>query len=138
VYCLYNYNSGIPESIISISRPHKPQLPITVYTLSLINNDKFKGPTCDFTSFLTSTNGILCLLLNNTCKLSVKMLSSLAILSLVALSAAQAIQPYSGKDDGLSQHTIYMPNTQGKVPVLVFSSGGCFRDGMFLSDRLLR
>jgi hypothetical protein len=57
------------------------------------------------------------------------MIGSVVVLSIAALSAAQAVQPYSGKDDGLSQHTIYMPKTTGKVPALVFSSGGCFRDG---------
>jgi hypothetical protein len=54
---------------------------------------------------------------------------SLAILSLVAGSASQQINVYSGKADGLSQHTIYTPKTSGKIPVLVWSSGGCIRDG---------
>jgi hypothetical protein len=57
------------------------------------------------------------------------MLSSLTLLSLAALSAAQKV--YSAKDDGLSQHTIYMPDTPGRIPVLVWSSGGCIRDGRF-------
>jgi hypothetical protein len=59
------------------------------------------------------------------------MRSFLAILSLVGLSVSQTIETYSGKDDGLSQHTIYKPNTKEKVPVLVFSSGGCFREGIY-------
>ena len=33
----------------------------------------------------------------------------LAILSFAAFSASQQIDVYSGKADGLSQHTIYMP-----------------------------
>jgi len=54
---------------------------------------------------------------------------SLTLLSFAALSAGQAIEVYSGKSDGLSQHTVYMPKTTGKVPVMVWSSGGCIRDG---------
>jgi len=57
------------------------------------------------------------------------MRGSLAILSFVASAAGQGIEVYSGKADGLSQHTIYMPKTSGKVPVLVWGSGGCMRDG---------
>jgi hypothetical protein len=55
------------------------------------------------------------------------MLGSLAILSLAVLAAGQKV--YSAKEDGLSQHTIFMPDTPGKIPVLVWSSGGCIRDG---------
>jgi len=57
------------------------------------------------------------------------MRGSLAILSFVAFSASQQIDVYSGSADGLSQHTIYMPKTTGKIPALVWGSGGCFRDG---------
>jgi hypothetical protein len=63
------------------------------------------------------------------------MLSSLTVLSLAALSAAQNV--YNAKSDGLSQHTIYMPSTSGKIPVLVWSSGGCMRDGKSWWDRYL-
>jgi hypothetical protein len=59
------------------------------------------------------------------------MRSSLTILSLAAFSVAQDISVYSARADGLSQHTIYMPKTPGKIPVLVWSSGGCMRDGNF-------
>jgi hypothetical protein len=55
------------------------------------------------------------------------MLGSLAVLSLAVFAAAQKV--YSAKEDGLSQHTIYMPDTAGKIPILVWSSGGCIRDG---------
>jgi hypothetical protein len=58
----------------------------------------------------------------------------LALLSFAALSAGQAIDVYSGKSAGLSQHTIYMPKTSGKIPVLVWSSGGCIRDGKGFSS----
>lgn len=52
----------------------------------------------------------------------------LIILSLTAISAAQTV--YSGKAEGLSSHTIYMPtNAPGKIPVLIWGSGGCQRDG---------
>jgi hypothetical protein len=57
------------------------------------------------------------------------MRGSLAILPFAAFSASQQIDVYSGKSDGLSQHTIYMPKTSGKIPVLVWGSGGCMRDG---------
>jgi len=57
------------------------------------------------------------------------MFRSLAVLALAALSAAQGIDTYNAKSDGLSSHTIYMPKGSGKVPVLVWSSGGCMKDG---------
>ena len=53
-----------------------------------------------------------------------------AFLSLAVVSAAQEINVYNAKDDGLSQHTIYMPeNATGKIPVMVWGSGACARDG---------
>jgi len=56
------------------------------------------------------------------------MRGTLAVLSLTAISAAQNV--YSGKADGLSAHTIYMPtNAPGKIPVLIWGSGGCIREG---------
>jgi hypothetical protein len=61
------------------------------------------------------------------------MRNHLAILSLTAISAAQNV--YSGKADGLSAHTIYMPtNAPGKIPVLIWGSGGCMRDGKSYSE----
>jgi hypothetical protein len=59
------------------------------------------------------------------------MRNSLMMLPLVALSAAEGISVYNGKSDGLSQHTIYMPNMTSKVPLMVWSSGGCIRDGKY-------
>jgi hypothetical protein len=57
------------------------------------------------------------------------MYSKIALL-LAAISTAQNINVYSGKDDGLSQHTVYMPtDVKGKVPVLIWASGGCAREG---------
>ncbi len=58
------------------------------------------------------------------------MYGSFATLALVALSSAQGVNVYNAKLDGLSQHTIYMPSTKGKFPVLVWSSGGCIGDGI--------
>jgi hypothetical protein len=64
------------------------------------------------------------------------MFTSLALASLTAIATAQSV--YSGKADGLSQHTIYMPtNAPGKIPVLIWGSGGCQRDGMFHSSHVL-
>jgi len=58
---------------------------------------------------------------------------SITSLLLASVAVAQESNVYSGKADGLSQHTIYMPATKGKVPVLVWSSGGCIRDGEHVS-----
>jgi len=56
------------------------------------------------------------------------MRGSFLVLPLAAICTAQNV--FSGKADGLSQHTIYMPESSpGKIPVLIWSSGGCQRDG---------
>jgi hypothetical protein len=54
----------------------------------------------------------------------------LAVLALPALLAAQDVNVFDAKSEGLSSHTIYAPKSAGKIPVLVWSSGGCIRDGI--------
>jgi len=58
--------------------------------------------------------------------------TSAVLLSLATLVVGQKINVYNAKDVGLSQHTIYMPEStpSGKIPVLLWASGGCMREGM--------